>query len=163
MKDSNPTTAAGDTPIIRTEGFPIYCALIAQEFDLAGFDAWLRSLPSCSIKRGLSERREEAFQAMLRNEEHVALRHLEFLSERWRQERREEFLVPLARKGEKSGRAQAGRRKDKPAANPDDEGRNGRIRTFHARQVDAGNTKATATTATEFGLSTRQIRRVLLA
>jgi hypothetical protein len=100
--------AGRDTRVTRDEGFPIYCAL--NGFDLPGFDAWLNALPECDLRKGVSERREMAYRAMLANDTAAALRHLEFLLLTWSHERREDFLVPLAKAGKKHKQAQAARR-----------------------------------------------------
>lgn len=69
-------------------------------------------------------------------------------------------MMPRAAKGVAYGKAQADRRKDKPATDPDhDPGRNDRIRAFHARLH--GERDATSKTALEFELSTRSVRRIL--
>ncbi len=62
---------------------------------------------------------------------------------------------------QKQGLVQSRRRKDKPASDPSDVDRNNRIRRHHGRLVDAGAADPTSTTAAEFGLSTRSIRRIL--
>ena len=72
-------------------------------------------------------------------------------------------VTPLTnmRAGAATRTAQSRRRKGKPASDPDDADRNGRIRAFHARLFANDPHGATSQTATEFGLSTRTIRRIL--
>jgi hypothetical protein len=76
---------------------------------------------------------------------------------------REAFLHPLARRGVQHGKAQALRRKGKPAKSDYDAGRNKRICKHHARLVSEGHHDATAQTAAEFGLSARQVSRIVKA
>lgn len=150
-------TAKGDTPVVRTEGFRTYCALL--DFDLVAFDAWLDALPACPIKSGLSERREQAFQAMIRNEQSTALWHLEFLNERWRQARREAFLVPLARKGKAYSEAQADR-----ASTPRklDEHDRRRVLALYAERVRNGEKYgAIKALATQLGVDRKTIGTIL--
>lgn len=57
--------------------------------------------------------------------------------------------------------SQARRREGKPADDPYDDGRNARILAFYARLTKGGERDATTQTAKEFGLSARQIRRII--
>lgn len=71
--------------------------------------------------------------------------------------RRDEWLM-----GVRHSHAQRRRRRDKPASDACfDEGRNARIRRFHQRLLDQHEPDATKQTAEEFGLSARQINRIL--
>jgi hypothetical protein len=63
--------------------------------------------------------------------------------------------------GKKQSRTQRARRLDKPASDSYNADRNARIRAFHARLIDADHADATAQTAEQFGLSARQVRRVV--
>lgn len=55
----------------------------------------------------------------------------------------------------------ANRRAGKPSSDPYDSGRNDRLRAFHARLIAAGETDATSQTAIEFGLSVKQVGRIV--
>ena len=70
-------------------------------------------------------------------------------------------VVPKAVLGVKHSEAQRKRRADKPAADYLDPDRNARLRIFHARLMAADARDATAQTAVEFDLSSRQVRRIL--
>lgn len=150
--------AAGAAPVLHlTEAFDWYCKLLG--FDVQAFDAWLQALPPCPTKTGLSERRERAYQAMLRNDEAEAKWHLEFLNERWRQARREAFLVPLARKGKTYGEAQADR-----ASTPRklDEHERQRVLALYAERVRNGQKYgAKKALATQFGVDRKTISTIL--
>ncbi|BFI96071.1 MAG: hypothetical protein RSP_15810 [Rhodanobacter sp.] len=67
-------------------------------FDLQAWDAWVSQLDSCGAKEELAERRERAKRASSSAE---MLRHLEWMVMRRREIRREDFLLPLARTGNK--------------------------------------------------------------
>jgi hypothetical protein len=134
---------------------------LARGFDIVEFDRWLAALEECGAKADLSARRTTAKAAVLANKHDAAFRHLEWMLQRWNAIRREEALLPLARAGKTHSVTQAARRKDKPAEQPDDAGRNERIRKIHARLVARGDDDATSQVAVEFGLSTRQVRRIL--
>jgi len=56
---------------------------------------------------------------------------------------------------------QSRRRKDKPASDPADTGRNDRIRARHAHLEALGEYNYTSVVATEFGISTSSVRRIL--
>ncbi|MBD5801316.1 hypothetical protein AZOA_07290 [Azoarcus sp. Aa7] len=62
---------------------------------------------------------------------------------------------------EVEAKLQAGRRRDKPLADPYDASRNNRLRAFHARLVAEGHSDATKLTAEEFELSDRQVRNII--
>lgn len=68
---------------------------------------------------------------------------------------------PLVKAALKQSKAQSKRRKDLPATTDGSRGRNEHIRKYHARLKAAGRNDATSATATEFGLHTRTIRRIL--
>lgn len=67
----------------------------------------------------------------------------------------------LKERGRKYGGDQARRRRGKPATDSADAGRNARIRRRHTALVCQGRNDASSQTATEFNLSTRQVRRIL--
>lgn len=67
-------------------------------FDLQAWDAWVSQLDSCGAKKELAERREKAKRASSSAE---MLRHLEWMVSRRREIKREDFLLPLARTGNK--------------------------------------------------------------
>ena len=82
-----------DTP---SEAFEMYCAL--EGFELDEFDAWLTALEPCGAKVALTNRRAEAMRGVLNDNIDAALRHLEYMTLRWKAIRREEFLLPIALK-----------------------------------------------------------------
>lgn len=71
-------------------------------------------------------------------------------------DRREDWLMGIRHR-----RVQRARRSDKPAADPYDDGRNERIRAYHARLEAEGELDATAQTAAAFELSDRRIRQIV--
>lgn len=72
-----------------------------QGFDLDVFDQWLSTLVDCGAKTELIERRELALAAFCKdpNNKDATVRHLDWILVRWREIRREQFLLPLARAG----------------------------------------------------------------
>lgn len=58
-------------------------------------------------------------------------------------------------------RDHAKRRADKPADDPYDTTRNSRVRAYHARLIEVGARDANQQTADEFGLSARQVSRIV--
>lgn len=65
------------------------------------FDLWLSSLRDSVAKTELMQRRIAAFDACCRNDVPVMLRHLEFMKLRKYVIEREDFLLPLAKTGNK--------------------------------------------------------------
>lgn len=88
-------------PQLAEEIFNVQAALAG--FDLRGFDAWLATLPEAGNMTELPERRSLAkAAAMPPKPNYDALRrHLEWMLLRWKQIRREEYVLPLARTGKK--------------------------------------------------------------
>ena len=70
-------------------------------FDLPRFDLWARALPECGLKQEMMERRELAHQALANNNLDAAFRHLEWMTNRRREDQREQFLLPLAQRDKK--------------------------------------------------------------
>lgn len=70
-------------------------------FDILGFDKWHGALGECGAHKELRERRELAKAAALDNNQDALLRHLEWMLLRWKYIRREEYILPLARMGDK--------------------------------------------------------------
>lgn len=69
---------------------------------------------------------------------------------------------PLAHGGRRHSESQAKRRKDKPGVDSfEDESRNERIRTMHARLQRDGHRDATLQVAGQFDLSASQVRRIV--
>lgn len=153
------TSAGVAGGVIREEAFGVGCAL--QGFDLLDFDAWLEALAPCGAKDELTQRRALALEARLSSDAQTFLHHLEWMQLRWRSICREEFLLPLTRKGKAHGESQAARRRDKPATADNDLNRNHRLRAFHARLGAKGERDATKQTADEYGLDPRTIRRIV--
>lgn len=80
-------------------------------FDLPKFDLWAASLPDCPkcgeeskccLKQEMRERRKLALEALFANSKDAAFRHLEWMLNRQREDKREQFLLPLARRGDKT-------------------------------------------------------------
>jgi len=92
----------------------------------------------------------EAYQAMPRATEHVA--GLAFTFGR---------LATLFDVYEIVRQDRAARRADKPTSDPYDSGRNERLRAFHANLIAGGAIDANQQTAVEFGLSARQVSRIV--
>lgn len=80
-------------------------ACVLYGFDLPKFDLWLKELPDCQLKTECLERRRLATAALLANNESIALWHLEFMHEQRRSHQREQFLLPHARRGNKTLRS----------------------------------------------------------
>lgn len=70
-------------------------------FDLPRFDLWLAALPACPMKEEMLERRALAEDALRRNDSNEAKHQLEFLHTISWHDRREQFLLPLARRDKK--------------------------------------------------------------
>lgn len=83
------------------EVFAAYFTL--RGFDVERFDNWLASLEDCGAKVELTERRELAIAAFQKDPDNKdsTLRHLEWIQRRWAEIRREGFLLPLARTGQR--------------------------------------------------------------
>lgn len=80
--------------------FAVACMLYG--FNLPEFDLWLSALENCGAKTELLERRKLAWEATRNNKpEDSRKRHLEWMLLRWQNIRREEFILPLARTGQK--------------------------------------------------------------
>lgn len=79
-------------------------------FDLPRFDLWARTLPECGLKQEMMERRDLASEALWANNQDAAFRHLEWMLNRMRADRRESFLLPLAQRDKKR---QDGTRKER--------------------------------------------------
>lgn len=136
--------------------------LLVHRFDLSAFDDWLEG-PGWEADElaVVLDMRQRAIDAHTANNADATEAWVERLADLLQANARERFLHPLAVKGRKHGQAQAKRRKDKPAASPDDLGRNERLQRYHAGLTAAGRADATSATAAEFNLSTRTVRRVL--
>lgn len=78
----------------------VICAI--NGFDLPRFDLWLAALPSCDLKRGLLDLRKRAADALTSNNHEVALLCLGSMLDAWRNDLREQFLLPHARRGNKT-------------------------------------------------------------
>jgi hypothetical protein len=68
-------------------------------YTLSTYDEWLDELEPCAVKDDLLKRKKAALETMDFN---IALRHLEFIKLSCLYIRRENFLLPLARKGKKA-------------------------------------------------------------
>lgn len=66
-------------------------------FDLPAFDIWASALPDCGLKVEMEERRQMALEALSSNQHDAAKRHLEWMLLRSQMDRREQFLLPLAK------------------------------------------------------------------
>lgn len=73
---------AGVPDKIVEEAFQVRAAL--EGFDLEGFDAWLRTLPSGGAETELPERRGLAKKAFIADSQEGLLRHLEWMLLRWK-------------------------------------------------------------------------------
>ncbi len=82
----------------------LFSTMAALEgFDITGFDAWLAGMDECGAKRELTERRQWAKDAVQYGavNRDALLRHLEWMLLRWKYIRRTDYLLPLARTGDK--------------------------------------------------------------
>lgn len=79
--------------------FAIGCRL--KGFDLPGFDNWLNTILEWPLGKELLNRRARAEKAMLAKNHEVFTLLLEFMLDRKRDCTREDFLLPLARRGDK--------------------------------------------------------------
>ncbi len=79
-------------------------------FNLPKFDLWASSLPDCPgcgttaeccLKQEMRERRKLAIESLSANNLDAAFRHLEWMLNRQREDMREQFLLPLARRDKK--------------------------------------------------------------
>jgi hypothetical protein len=99
-KKTTEKRAAKATPIAVVEEMFQWLAVL-NGFDIRGFDSWHSSLQECGAKKELTERRALAVNAALENNSDGLLRHLEWMLLRWKEIRREDYVLPLARTGKK--------------------------------------------------------------
>lgn len=80
-----------------------YAVAVAMKtgFDLPNFDLWAAALPECGLKQEMRERRKKAIEAVLANNKDAAFRHLEWMLLRQKGEKREQGLLPMAKRGQK--------------------------------------------------------------
>jgi len=93
----------------RQSMYAFACQLMCG-FNLPKFDIWAASLPDCPkcgtepeccLRQEMLERRQLAIQALSANNLDAAFRHLEWMLNRQREDTREQFLLPLARRDQK--------------------------------------------------------------
>ena len=90
---------SGASEAVKEEMFQWMAAF--KGFDIRGFDKWHSELGDCGARRELSERRELAKEAATKNNTDALLRHLEWMLLRWKYIQREDYILPLARTGDK--------------------------------------------------------------
>lgn len=92
---------SGSADSITDEMFRTMAAL--QGFDINGFDEWLAGMEECGAKLELTQRRQWAKDAIQYDSVNrdALLRHLEWMLLRWKYIRREEYILPLARAGDR--------------------------------------------------------------
>jgi hypothetical protein len=136
--------------------------ILDYRFNLADFDSWINER-ACSPARRLQimQWRQRAIEAQRAGNDDAAEGWVRFLGELRQRDINQGVLIPHAERDLASNRRQSARRKGKPTDDPDDTNRNDRLRRRYARLVQEGRHDATAETASEFNLSTRQVRRIV--
>ena len=143
------------------EAFAIDCAL--HGFDLPKFDLWLGAMESCGAKEELLERRQWAWEAVRRDQpKDSLLRHLEWMLLRWRYIRREEYILPLARTGDrvKKGGAKGGQARKEYDPVRAVSSKQATI-LAEAKNYTGKSTAKVATIARKVGATTQYVRKVL--
>lgn len=134
-------------------------------FSLPALDDWIEQRCAPERRAQMIEHRQDAIDAHLAGNYAAVMPWLMYFTTAIDLDIARMALMPRAIARVESNAKQRDRRRDKPGSkdHTDEHGedRNDKIRRYHARLVEQGRTDATDATAVFFGLSRRQVQRIL--